>query len=111
MPRISHKIRDKEIKIRVNEDELQKLNESKTQKSLAPWVRDLALGATPIHQADPELVRQIGRIGSNLNQLVKQVNTDKMIDKQVLYHIKMIESLLLQAIESNRNDSKILQER
>ncbi len=108
MPRISHKIRDKVIKIRVNEDELQKLNDSKTQKSLAPWIRDLALGATPIHQADPELVRQIGRIGSNLNQLVKQVNTDKTIDKQVLHRIQTIESLLLQAIERNRNDSNVL---
>lgn len=108
MPHIKHRKRTKEIKIRVNEEEHAKLNERKTQQSLATWIRDIALGATPIVRADPDLVRQLGRIGSNLNQIAKRVNTENVIDKEVLQSIKQIELLIQQAVEDNRNASKIL---
>lgn len=105
MPRISHKKREKEIKIRVNEEEFEQLTIRKTQQSLATWMREIALNATPIYQADPNLVRQIGRIGSNINQIARHANTNKVLDKHVLYRIEVIESLLLQLIASHRNDS------
>ena len=44
-------------------------------------MRDLAVGMTPIKQADPELVRALGRIGSNLNQTAKHANIKKELDE------------------------------
>ena len=40
--------------------------------------------------ADPQLVRALGRIGSNLNQVTKHVNIDKTLDENVLEQIKDI---------------------
>lgn len=105
MPHIRHAKRTKEIKIRVNEEEHAELNKLKTQQSLATWMREIALGATPITRADPELVRQLGRIGSNLNQIARHANTEKSVDSEVLSAIERIEILIKKAIEDNRNAS------
>lgn len=45
--------RNREITIRVTDDELQKLHDRKTDVTLAGWMRNLGLGVTPIKQADP----------------------------------------------------------
>lgn len=84
------KKRNHEISIRVSEHELQKLHERKSGMTLAGWMRNLGLGVTPMKPADPELVRALGRIGSNLNQLTKHVNIDKQVDENVLEQIKAI---------------------
>lgn len=106
MPQIKGQKRDKSIKIRVTEKEHQQLNENKTNKSLAVWLRNIALGATPIVRADPELVRQIGRLGSNLNQIAKHANTEKQLDMQCLQVIQQIEQYMKILIEDNINASK-----
>ena len=106
MPQIKVAKRNKEIKIRVSDDELEQLNDCKTQKSLAPWMRTLCLGAAPITRADPELVRELGRIGSNLNQITKHANTKKELDSQVLQGVQRIELMIKQLIEENKNASK-----
>lgn len=69
--------RTKEIKIRLTDNEFAKLQQRRT-KNLAGWLRDLALGAVPIRQADPALVHQVARIGSNLNQIARHANTEKI---------------------------------
>ena len=63
MPRIKGDKRTREVKIRLTEKEWNELQQRKT-KSLAGWLRDLGLGAVPIRQADPDLIRHIARIGS-----------------------------------------------
>lgn len=90
MPPISSKKRTKEIAIRVTEDELAELKKRQQGTTMAGWMRDLGLGVTPMKPADPELVRALGRIGSNLNQLTKHVNIDKTLDEKVLEQIKAI---------------------
>lgn len=93
--------RTREISIRVTEDELQKLHERKTDNTLAGWMRNLGLGMTPIKQADPELVRALGRIGSNLNQVAKHANTHKELDQKVLTEISAIRQILTDLIAQN----------
>ena len=94
MPPISGKKRTKEIAIRVTEDELAKLKRRQQGTTMAGWMRGLGLGVTPMKPADPELVRALGRIGSNLNQVTKYVNINKQVDENVLEQITAIRSLI-----------------
>lgn len=108
MPVIKGDKREQSIKIRVTQDEKDRLNELKTQDELAAWMRELALNQNPIKRADPNLVRAIGRVGSNLNQIAKHANSNKQLDGNVLTSINRIESLLLSVIDQykdHENDS------
>jgi len=118
MPKIEREKRKEMIRIRVTKDEKDKMNERKTQKSLATWLRNLALDTVPpiipitktlpIKSADPELVRAIGRVGSNLNQIAKYANTNKQLDDKILLSMTRIETLLIKIIDENKdhqNDS------
>ena len=93
--------RIREISIRVTDDELQKLHDRKADVTLAGWLRNLGLGVTPIKQADPNLVRALGRIGSNLNQIAKHANTHNELDQKVLTEISVIREVLADLIERN----------
>ena len=57
---------------------------------------------------DPDLVRQLGRgrIGSNLNQLTRHVNTERQVDAQVLHEIQAIREQIHLLIESSIEASK-----
>ena len=108
MPVIKGDKREQSIKIRVTQDEKDRLNELKTQDELAAWMRELALNQKQIKRADPNLVRAIGRIGSNLNQIAKHANSNKQLDSNVLTSINRIESLLISVIDQykdHENDS------
>ena len=94
MPPISGKKRTKEIAIRVTEDELAALKKRQQGTTMAGWMRGLGLGVTPMKPADPELVRALGSIGSNLNQVTKHVNINKQVDENVLEQITAIRSLI-----------------
>lgn len=104
MPVIRGEKRDQSIKIRVTQDEKDRLNELKTQGELAGWMRELALNAKPIKRADPQLVRAIGRLGSNLNQIAKHANTNKQLDNSVLSTVNRIELLLIDVINQYKDD-------
>lgn len=95
------KKRNHEISIRVTSDELQQLKDRKTETTLAGWMRSLCLGATPIKQADPNMVRALGRMGSNLNQIAKHANTHNELDQNVLTEISTIREILTDLIEKN----------
>ena len=98
--------RTKEISIRVNDYELSELRKRNRGSTVASWLRDLALGVTPVKPVDPDLVRQLGRIGSNLNQLTRHVNTERQVDAQVLHEIKAIREQMHLLIESSIEASK-----
>ena len=103
MPRIKGAKRTLEVKIRLTETEWNELQQRKT-KSLAGWLRDLGLGAVPIRQADPELIRHITRIGSNLNQIARHANTEKQLDNQVLQALAQTNALLDQLVAQAEQD-------
>lgn len=98
--------RTREISIRVNDYELAELKKRNRGSTVASWLRDLALGVTPVKPVDPDLVRQLGRIGSNLNQLTRHVNTERQVDAQVLHEIKAIREQIHLLIESSIEASK-----
>ncbi|AGP50160.1 hypothetical protein PSYCG_00180 (plasmid) [Psychrobacter sp. G] len=104
MPIIKGEKRELSIKIRVTQDEKDTLNELKTQDELASWMRELALNQNPIKRADPDLVRAIGRFGSNLNQIAKHANTKKELDTNVLSAINRIEFMLIDVIDQHKDD-------
>lgn len=98
MPVIKGEKRELSIKIRVTQDEKDRLHELKTQEGLAVWMRELALSQNSIKRADPKLVGAIGRIGSNLNQIAKYANSNKELDNNVLSSINRIETILIDVI-------------
>lgn len=104
MPIIKGEKRELSIKIRVTQKEKDKLNERKTQEELASWMRELALNQNPIKRADPDLVRAIGRIGSNMNQIAKHANTKKELDTNILSAINRIELILIDVINQYKDD-------
>ena len=72
--------RQKEIKVRLTEAEHQALLERMTGGELATWIRQTCLEEKPNKKrnykvADPQLLAGLGRIGGNLNQIARQVNT------------------------------------
>ena len=93
--------RTREITIRVTDDELQKLHARKADVTLAGWLRSLGLGVTPIKQADPNLVRALGRMGSNLNQIAKHANTHNELDQNVLTEISALREIMTDLIHQN----------
>ena len=99
------KMRTKMTKVRFNESEYEKVLARQSGNTFAGWLRQVALDIVPIHQADAELVRNIGRIGSNLNQLARYVNTEKSLDQNVLNEIVAIRSMLKQLIDQNIADA------
>lgn len=103
MPKIKGAKRTLEVKIRLTETEWNELQQRKT-KSLAGWLRDLGLGAVPIRQADPDLIRHIARIGSNLNQIARHANTEKQLDVQVLQELAKANALLDQLVAQAEQD-------
>ena len=73
--------RIKEIKIRLTEQEYQALLDRK-KGELAVWIRNTCLEQDipepkKVKTADPELLRQLAKIGGNLNQIAKATNTEQ----------------------------------
>ena len=93
--------RNREISIRVTDDELEKMKKRQSSGTLAGWLRELALGIVPTKKADPDLILTLGRIGSNLNQIARHANTEKNIDNAVLNEIKIIRELINTLVEEN----------
>jgi hypothetical protein len=102
------KIRKKSVKVRFNNYEYEKILARQSGSTLAGWLRQIALGQAevfPIYQADADLVRNIGRIGSNLNQIAKYANTEKSLDQNVLNEITAIRLMMHKLIEQNIADA------
>lgn len=76
-PTAKRKIRERTIKIRLSQSEYDQLQERKIGKELASWIRTVALGEKvrkPVPTADPELLRQLAKMGGNLNQIAFLAN-------------------------------------
>lgn len=84
--------RTKTIKVRVTDSELTRLKARAGDRNLAPWLRNLGLAEAgeapePVKRArrsppsvDPDLLREIAKIGNNLNQLARHANTLKKLE-------------------------------
>ena len=99
------KMRTNVTKVRFNESEYEKVLARQSGNTFAGWLRQVALDIVPIHQADDNLVRNLGRIGSNLNQIAKYANTEKSLDQNVLNEITAIRLMMHKLIEQNIADA------
>lgn len=71
--------RTKSIKIRINDDEHQRLLERMQGAELATWMRQTCLDQQPqraYKPVDPDLLRHLARMGANLNQIARVINYD-----------------------------------
>lgn len=86
--------RTKSIKIRVTENEISDLRARSTKPKLAEWMRELCLDQEPrkeIPKADPELIRHLGMIGNNLNQIARKLNSYKPVHQaEILAELKSL---------------------
>ena len=96
--KMNKQTRIKIIKIRVSEEEFLSLKQRQVGDSLAGWMRQICLNRPVeptskvtriVHTADPELIRQVAKIGGNLNQLAYHAN----VQKHLLTRTQMLASL------------------
>ena len=99
--------RNKEIKIRLTEEEHQALLERMTGGVRATWMRSFCLDEKPNKKrnykvADPILLSALARIGGNLNQIARQVNTvESDIEKiKAFAQLAMIREQLQEVLEN-----------
>lgn len=105
--------RQKEIKIRLTEEEHQAFLDRCTKASLASWIRETCLSEKRTKQSrvievDPQLLRQLSSIGNNLNQIARIVNQKAKTDTP-LDRIAVISALhgIEQELKRIHNDHKI----
>ena len=72
--------RTRSITVWLTDNEYQELHNKKTRSRIGAWVRETCLGVQSKKRkykpVDPQLLRELGKIGGNLNQIAKHANTD-----------------------------------
>ena len=89
--------RNKSIKIRLTDEEHQQLIELKTCAELATWMRNYCLNAEKEQtiKTDPNLLRELNKIGVNLNQIAKGINQHSLVDQiAITNHLSIISDQL-----------------
>ena len=107
--------RDKIVHIRLTSEEFFLLNQKKNRAELARWMRETLLSdestkqiTTVKHQLPPEVVRFLGGIGNNLNQIARIINqqskTDTPLDRvAVITALSGIERELQRLNDDHKN--------
>ncbi|EBF7359507.1 MobC family plasmid mobilization relaxosome protein [Salmonella enterica subsp. enterica serovar Edinburgh] len=105
--------RTKEIKIRLTDDEHQRLLDRSQRTHLAEWLRELGLGErTPsrrrkLPDVDPQLFRQIVGMGNNLNQIARKLNQMESLRAEdtirLLSLLTSIDRQLTETLEHHRD--------
>ncbi len=103
MPKTNKPHREKVVKVRFNDDEYETLMTKKTRQQLAVFIREKALLSADnvkVISVEPELIRAVGKIGNNLNQLTKFTNTKGEIHAQTANQIELMRIELKNLIET-----------
>jgi hypothetical protein len=87
-------VRNLSIRIRVNEEEKETISK-KANGDISSWLRDLALDsptrkkrkAKPVN---PQLLFELNKIGVNLNQIAKAINSKPDLVEQLDLHLILI---------------------
>ena len=84
------------IELRISNEDKEKLKEKATAagyKSVSKYIRDCALGKKITARVDIDAVYNLRKIGNNLNQIARQINTEKK--DETLFALKSdIEALI-----------------
>lgn len=97
-------VRNKFVKIRVTDEELAEFKKRAGQCDVSTYVRHLVLGQ-PLPKLKPKtrskavvvdsnLVHEVSRIGNNVNQIARHVNSSKEIDRDVLVALLSLQNSL-----------------
>lgn len=105
--------RQKEIKIRLTDEEHKNLLDRCNTASLASWMRETCLSEkrtkqSKVVEVDPQLLRQLAGIGNNLNQIARIINqqskTNEAIDRiAVITALSGIERELQRLHDDHKN--------
>lgn len=102
MPKTKKPLRKNTIKLSLNDDEYNYLNERKTRHHLASFIREVILNTTPqnkIINVDPALILAVNRIGNNLNQLAKYTHQNSDLHQKTASELSKIRVELVNLIE------------
>ncbi len=108
MPKTKKPLRKNTIKLSLNDDEYNYLNERKTRHHLASFIREVILNTTPqnkIINVDPALVLAVNRIGNNLNQLAKYTHQNSDLHQATASELSKIRVELVNLIELIKKDN------
>ena len=107
MPQTKKPLRKKVVKVRFNDDEYETLMTKKTRQQLAVFIREKALLSADnvkVISVEPELIRAVGKIGNNLNQLTKFTHTQGEIQAQTANQIELMRIELKNLIETIKTE-------
>lgn len=108
--------RKRYIQLRVTDDELTAIKERAGNVSTSTFLRQLALDqpiAQPpnpsreiIHKCDPDLIREVNRIGNNINQIAKHLNEGNKLSNAVMIALLNLQTSLDETVQRvMKNDS------
>lgn len=108
--------RDRYIQIRLTDDELLEIKKRAGNITTSTFLRQSALEqpiAQPnpkptkvIHSADPELIREINRIGININQITRHLNEGQPLSNAILIALLNLQTSLDETVSRTMtNDS------
>lgn len=108
--------RDRYIQIRLTDDELLEIKKRAGNVTTSTFLRQAALNqpiAQPkskptkvIHSADPELIREINRIGININQITRHLNEGQPLSNAILIALLNLQTSLDETVaRTMTNDS------
>lgn len=107
MPQTKKPLRKKSVKIRLSDDEYETLMTKKTRQQLAVFIREKALLSADnvrVINVDLSLIRAVGKIGNNLNQLTKFTHTQGEIQAQTANQIELMRIELKNLIETIKTE-------
>jgi len=95
--------RTKKITVRYTEDELVKAKEN-SEGVFAVWLRELSLNQKSkkgrnIKLADPDLLYELNKLGTNLNQITRRLNSDDIDTVKLLMAIGSMNEELIKIRE------------
>ena len=110
--------RKRYIQIHVTDDELTAIKERAGNIDTSTFLRTLALDqpiAQPpnpsreiIHKCDPDLIREVNRIGNNINQIAKHLNEGNKLSNSVLIELRNLQTSLDETVQRvMKDDSQI----
>lgn len=106
--------RNRYIQIRLTDDEMAEIKKRAGGITTSAFLRQLAL-EQPIpqpkprpkeilHKADPDLVREVNRIGININQIAKNINERQEVGNAVLIALLNLQASLDKTLAKTMTD-------
>lgn len=106
--------RKRYIQIRVSDDELEEIKARAGNIDTSTFLRTLALDqpiAQPpnpsreiIHKCDPDLIREVNRIGNNINQIARHLNEGEKLSNAVMIALLNLQTSLDETLQRVMKD-------